>query len=339
MGKRRWPAEWEPQSAIWLSWPHNPETWPGHFEPVPETFQQFVSACAEIVTVRILVAPHVMDVARSLVGTIANVDLIECPTNDCWIRDFGPTFVLDADSVVAVDWRYNAWGGKYPPWDHDAAAAPKIAEWARVPCESSQLGCEGGALETDGLGRLITTPDCLITDTRNPGWDQERIANELHRRLGVHEILWLDGGGLEGDDTDGHIDQIARFVDPENIVCAVCDDPDDPNHEVLESNYRQLRVWGRQTSPSVEVHRLPIPPKRSIEGQRVPESYCNFLIVGGKRVILPTFNHEESDQFAITLLSRLMPDFDIYPINASHLAWGLGAFHCASQQQPAGSKV
>ena len=334
MAKRRWPAEWEPQSAIWLSWPHNPETWPGRFQHVPETFRQFVEACCDLVRVRILVAPQAAETAASLVGDLANVDLIECPTNDCWIRDFGPTFVAENDRIIAVDWRYNAWGGKYPPWDDDAAAASKIAKWAGTECEPSELGCEGGALETDGTGRLLTTPDCLITDSRNPGWDQERVAQELHRRLGVHEILWLDGGGLEGDDTDGHIDQIARFVDPENVVCAVCDDADDPNREVLESNYRQLRVWGRETSPSVNVHRLPIPPRRYIDGQRVPESYCNFLIVGAKRVILPIFNSADSDAYAIELMTRLMPDFEICPIDATHLAWGLGAFHCASQQQP-----
>lgn len=335
MNKRRWPAEWEPQTAIWLSWPHNLDTWPGRFDAIPEAFAKFASACAEVVPVRILVAPHAMRVAKDLVENVSNIELLECPTNDCWIRDFGPTFVQAGEQVVAVDWRYNAWGGKYPPWDHDAAVAPKVAEWAAVKCGSSELGCEGGALETDGRGRLLTTPDCIITDTRNPGWDQERVATELHRQLGVHEILWLDGGGLEGDDTDGHIDQIARFIDARNVVCAVCDDPADPNHQPLESNYRQLRVWGRDTEPTVDVHRLPIPPRRYIEGQRVPESYCNFLIVGGRRVIVPTFESADSDSFAVELFEQLMPEFEIYPLDASQLAWGLGAFHCASQQQPA----
>lgn len=334
MMNRRWPAEWESQAAIWLAWPHNQETWPGHFEAIPAAFAKFACACAEIVQVRILVDPSAAQVAKKLVGEIGNIELLECPTNDCWIRDYGPTFVLEGENVVAVDWRYNAWGGKYPPWDSDAVAAPKIAGWADVRCSSSELGCEGGALETDGQGRLLTTPDCIITDTRNPGWDQQRVATELYRQLGVHEILWLDGGGLEGDDTDGHIDQIARFVDPQTVVCAVCDDPEDPNHQTLESNYRQLRVWGRDTEPAVEVHRLPIPPKRYVNDQRVPESYCNFLIVGGRRVIVPTFNSPDSDAFAIDLLGRLMPDFEIYPLDASKLAWGLGAFHCASQQQP-----
>ena len=331
--KRRWPAEWEPQSAIWLSWPHNSETWPGRFENIPPAFSHFVRACADVVLVRILVAPTAMDVAREHIGDQQNVELIPVPTNDCWIRDFGPTFVTDAGNLIAVDWQYNAWGGKYPPWDDDAAAAKKIAQWAGALCDSSPMGCEGGALETDGTGRLITTPDCVITDSRNPGWSQERIAEEFHRQLGVREILWLDGGGLEGDDTDGHIDQLARFVDTQNIVCAVCDDTDDPNHLPLESNYRQLRVWGRDTEPGVQVHRLPIPPARRIDGHRLPESYCNFLIVGGRRVIMPTFNAKESDAFALNLMQELMPTMEIYPLDASELVWGLGAFHCASQQQ------
>ncbi|WP_164104267.1 agmatine deiminase family protein [Candidatus Laterigemmans baculatus] len=351
MTHRRWPAEWEPQSAIWLSWPHNRETWPGHFEGVPAAFARFVRATAEVVPVQILVDPAAAGDAEKHVGGVVGVTLVECPTNDCWIRDYGPTFVIDSSdgdesatdrslSVVGIDWRYNAWGGKYPPWDRDAAAAERIVRSARqrdprIRREESPLCCEGGALETDGLGRLLTTPECLITETRNPGWDQERIAHELHRRLGITEILWIDGGGLEGDDTDGHVDQLARFVDERNVVCAVCDDASDPNHEPLEANYRQLRIWGRQTDPEVEVHRLPIPEPRRIEGQRVPESYCNFLIVGGSRVIVPQFAQPAADERAVAILTELMPGMEIYPLEASELVWGLGAFHCASQQQPA----
>lgn len=358
MTHRRWPAEWEPQSAVWLSWPHNRETWPGYFDGVPAAFARFVRATAEVVPVRILVDPRAASDAEKHVGTIENVTRIDCATNDCWIRDYGPTFVVDSsdcdleggesgvvdssNKVVGIDWRYNAWGGKYPPWDRDAAAAERIIDHLRmsdpqVRREGSPLCCEGGALETDGGGRLLTTPECLITETRNPGWDQERIAHELHRRLGVTEILWVDGGGLEGDDTDGHIDQLARFVDPRNVVCAVCDDPSDPNHEPLEANYRQLRIWGRDTDPAVEVHRLPIPAARRIDGQRVPESYCNFLIAGASRVIVPQFSQTAADERAVEIMRDLMPGMEISPLEASELVWGLGAFHCASQQQPAGN--
>lgn len=331
---RRWPAEWEQQAAIWLSWPHNPETWPGRFQHIPAAFTMFVKAVAAVVPVQVLVAPQVRELANSHLQKIENVTLLDCPTNDCWIRDYGPTFVSEGERLIGVDWGYNAWGGKYPPWDDDARVAALVCQVASADHEVSELTCEGGALETDGRGRLITTPECLITETRNPGWDQQRIAQEFHRRLGVTEILWLDGGGLQGDDTDGHIDQLARFVDERNLVCAVCDDPEDPNHEPLKQNYLQLRVWGRETDPAVEIHRLPIPPKREIDGQRVPESYCNFLIVGGRRVIVPQFRAPAADQFAVELLASLLPDLEIFPLDASELAWGLGAFHCASQQQP-----
>lgn len=334
MSSRRWPAEWEPQQAIWLSWPHNPETWPGRFESIPMAYAQFVRAVAEVVQVELLVPEQHLTLAQSLLAGVDNLTLHPCQTNDCWIRDYGPTFVQEEDKLIGIDWIYNAWGGKYPPWDADAAVAKKVCQWAEVECDSSRLTCEGGALETDGRGRLLTTPECLITETRNPGWTQDDIAQEFHRRLGITEILWMDGGGLEGDDTDGHIDQLARFVDATNVVCAVSDDGEDINYEGLESNYRQLKIWGRDTEPGVEVHRLPIPPARYVNDQRVPESYCNFLIVGGRRLILPQFNSPAADQHAAELLGSLLPEMEIYPLDASDLVWGLGAFHCASQQQP-----
>jgi agmatine deiminase len=190
-------------------------------------------------------------------------------------------------------------------------------------------------LETDGRGRLLTTPGCLLSETRNPGWTQQQVAEELHAKLAVTEILWLDGGGLDGDDTDGHIDQLARFVSPSDVVCAVCNDPHDANHHPLQQNYLQLRVWGRQTEPAVEIHRLPIPPRREIDGQPVPESYCNFLMVDRRRLLLPQFGDETSDRAAAELFARLLPEWKIFPLDARVLVWGLGAFHCASQQQPA----
>lgn len=331
---RRWPAEWEPQEAIWLSWPHRLATWPNHFAGVREEFTEFVRAIASVVKAQVLVAPSAMESARDALAEIENVVLHSCPTNDTWIRDFGPTFVWQDGQSVGVDWRFNAWGGKYPPWDSDAAAAAWICDKIGIRREESELTCEGGALETDGCGRLLTTPECLITNTRNPGWSQEQIAHELHQRLGIHEILWLDGGGLLGDDTDGHIDQLARFINPANVVCAVSDSSDDPNHEGLESNYRQLRVWGRDTEPGVEIHRLPTPPPRFVDGVRVPESYCNFLIVGGRRLILPQFGHARSDRRAERYLRLLMPQMEIVALPAIKFIWGRGAFHCASQQQP-----
>ena len=209
--------------------------------------------------------------------------------------------------MIAVDWKYNAWGGKYPPWESDDAAAAKIASQLGIRSQRSKLCIEGGGIETDGQHRLIVFRDCLETDTRNPGWSNEQIVQELYRSLGILEIVWLDGGGLEGDDTDGHIDQLARFVDPQNVVAAVCDNDDDKNAAGLQTNFRQLDLWSQQTQPQVQVHRLPIPPARMINETRVPESYCNFLRIGTDRMLVPTFGNPAQDDTAIGILSDCAP--------------------------------
>ncbi len=332
----RSPAPWKSPAAVWLAWPHNRETWPDRFDAIPKFFRRWVELIAESTPVRVLASGQAMESARSMIGSINNVELVDIPTNDCWIRDFGPTFIFpqEGDAVEAVHWRYNAWGGKYPPWDLDQAATPALCAHANIPCHTSELCLEGGAIETDGSGRLLTTPGCLVTATRNPGWSADDVARELYRWLGVEEILWLDGGPLEGDDTDGHIDQLARFINSENIVAAVCDDHSDPNHPRLEDNYRQLHLWGDVTSPHVQTHRLPIPPARHVHGQRVPESYCNFQWLGRDRLLVPTFD-APSDDAALGLLKELT-GADVVGVDCRDLVWGLGALHCASTEQPAG---
>ena len=333
----RFPAEWERQACVWLAWPHQRETWPGRFAPIEPLFARWAGLMAESTPVRVLAAGDVARSAGEYLGQHRGVEIVEIPTNDCWVRDYGPSFVIDRESarVHAIDWRYNAWGGKYAPWDDDDAAAAKIAAHQKIPCCRGELCLEGGALETDGAGRLLTTPSCLITESRNPGWTTEQVAQTLHHYLGVTEIVWLDGGGLVGDDTDGHIDQLARFIDPTNLVVAVCDDTEDPNHLPLENNFRQLRLWGGSTHPRVEVHRLPIPVARFIGGQRLPESYCNFLRLGPGRLLVPTFGDSSADQHAVGLLSDLTRGVDLVTVPCQDLVWGLGALHCASRDQPA----
>lgn len=341
----RVPAEWEPQAAVWLAWPHQRSTWPGRFRPVPEFFTRWARIIAESTPVKILAGGELAADAGRAFRQQPLIDVVDIATNDCWIRDYGPTFVVHRDrslgsedrpreTLEAVAWRYNAWGGKYPPWDLDDAAATRIADHLRIPTIRGELCLEGGALETDGQGRLLTTPGCLVTDTRNPGRSTEDVARELHRRLGIGEIVWLDGGGLQGDDTDGHIDQLARFLSPEIVVVAVCDDPEDPNHGPLEANYHQLRLWAGTTKPRVEVHRLPIPPARHIDGQRVPESYCNFLRLGADRLLVPTFGDPAADDRAVGILRGLTDRVEVTPIDCRDLVWGLGALHCASRDQP-----
>lgn len=339
----RVPAEWEPLDCVWLAWPHNPNTWPGtsngspRLSQIPGVYQKLVAMIGQSTPVHVLASADAMDQADQKVGGISGVTLVDIATNDAWVRDYGPTFVQSRQSgeMHAVDWGYNAWGGKYPPWDQDAAAAQamcKMLSMRRVP---SELCAEGGAMEFDGDRRMITTTMCLVDENRNPGWDVQRISREIYRQTGVTEIAWIDGGGLEGDDTDGHIDQLARFVDRENVVAAVAP-KSDPNHDGLRRNFQQLQAWGESTEPCVTIHPLTIPPPRCVDGSRVPESYCNFLRLGPDRLLMPSFD-AETDRQAVEQISGLT-NARIELLDCRELVWGLGALHCASRDQPGASR-
>ncbi|MFG0263938.1 MAG: agmatine/peptidylarginine deiminase [Rhodopirellula sp. JB055] len=338
----RFPAEWEPCGAVWLAWPHNRDTWPGHFEPVPSAFAQFVRAILQSTPVRILATGAVAEDCRLRLreSGLAESDIlqiVDIPTNDCWVRDYGPTYVIAQDGrKVAVHWHFNAWGGKCEPFDADAAAGAKMAKWAGLPRLDGALTLEGGALETDGAGRLMVNPGCLLDPARNPGLSKERISQQLNHFLGIHEIVWVDGGAPAGDDTDGHIDQIARFLDPRNVVCAFAGSDEDPSFAGLEANYRKLRLWSRQTEPGVTVHRLPTPPPRELDGAAVPQSYCNFLRLGAERMLVPTFRSPECDERALALLRELCSGVEVVGVDCFDIAWGLGTLHCASCHEPAG---
>lgn len=337
---RRAIAEWEPIAGVLLAWPHNRETWPGRFEPIPSFFARWAKRIAETTPVHILAdGPHISECRNAFGGSLpSQISIIPIGTNDCWVRDYGPTWAYDSttDRVMGVDWKFNAWGGKYPPWDQDDSAAASICEALQIPREPGGLCLEGGAMEFDGRGRMITT-GCLLTKTRNPNHDKQRIAQVLYQRLGIHEIVWIENATMEGDDTDGHVDQLARFIDPQNLVVASCDDPSDANFGPLQDVYRQLKLWGtstdtNSTNPSVEVHPLPIPPIRRIHGQRVPESYCNFLRLGSERLMMPTFG-ATTDDIAAGIL-RDLSGAEVVRIDCRDLAWGLGALHCASREIP-----
>lgn len=331
-----WPAEWEPQSAVWLSWPHNRKTWPGEFEPIPRVFFDWIQILTKLQTVHLIVDPvQVPTSSIEQLFEIKNLCIHSWPTNDIWIRDYGPTFVrcISDGKLVGVDWHYNAWGCKYAPFDSDAQIAERIC--AELGCSRSRspMYCEGGGLETDGQGTLLTTSSCLLSNTRNPGWSRHQVEEELQRQLGVRNIVWVDSGGLEGDDTDGHIDQLARFVAPGVVVAATSSRSDDSNAAGLEQNLKILQNSVDATGQPLTVHAMPTPAPRKIHSQRVPESYCNFLFVNGA-VILPTFRSPETDKNAIRLMEQLLPSHRIIPVDAADLIYGLGAFHCASQQQP-----
>ena len=338
----RWPAEWEPQSATWIAWPHNRVTWPNRFQPIPAAFVRFIVELSRAQPVHVLAGPSsatpaALDMLGDLSAQSHGITVHAVPTNDVWIRDYGPTFVLDRNDgkVVGVDWQFNAWGGKYLPCDLDSAAARAICEILHCRRVPSPIVCEGGGLETDGRGTLLTTSSVLLSDKRNPDMSRDNIEDELRRTLGVEQIVWVDGGGLAGDDTDGHIDQLARFVSPGFVVAAVSSSTSDSNHAGLLQNIETLRAARDAGGKRLTVETLPTPLPRFVDGRRVPESYCNFLIANDI-VIVPTFR-ANTDEPALRLLGQLIPDRRIVPLDAYDLIWGLGAFHCASQQQPASS--
>jgi agmatine deiminase len=304
--------------------------------PIPAAFESLIRTLAEVEPVHVLAGPpDAAQEAHRRLNHVNNVRLFDFSTNDCWVRDYGPTFVIEQESgkVVGVHWVYTAWGGKYPPFDEDAQNAARICDAIGVPRVASPLVCEGGALETDGEGTLLTTTSCLQSTSRNPQRLPAWITQHLCEMLGVTKVIWLDGTELDGDDTDGHIDQLVRFVAPGRVVLAARSIEADTNIESLQSMKRQLAAATDARGRSLELIDLPTPPPRWINGQRVPESYCNFYIANDI-VLVPTFQHRPSDDRAIGILKEQFSNRRIVPLDASDMIWGLGAFHCGSQQQP-----
>ena len=331
----RWPAEWEPQASVWVSWPRNVESWPGKFEPVPGEFAQLVRAMAQFQRVNINAGrPEVMAQAESLVGNVPNVFLQDIPTNDAWCRDHGPTFLTsDRDLPPAlVDWQYNAWGGKYPPFDFDNEVPGKIAKIQGRHVFTPGIILEGGAIDGNGRGTLLTTRSCLLNENRNPHLDQAATEQYLRDYLGVQKILWMTGGEIEGDDTDGHIDQLARFVDARTVVVSVCEDESDENYGPTQQNLAELQAMTDQDDRPLEIVRLPLPRPLFVDDQRLPAGYCNFVFVNGG-VVVPQFG-DPADARAIAILQELLPHHRVIGSPSLDLVWGLGSFHCLSQQEP-----
>jgi agmatine deiminase len=329
------PAEWEPHASTWLAWPHKLESWPGKFEPVPPIFAQFVKALARFEHINVLAGGDaVMSKARSLVGDVPNVTLHDIPTNDAWIRDHGPTFLVGpaGSTPVLVDWQYNAWGGKYPPFDLDNDVPRRIAEITGRQRFNPGIIMEGGAIDPNGRGTFLTTEQCLLNPNRNPGLSRADLEKYLADYLGAKKILWL-GEGIEGDDTDGHIDELARFVGPRTVVAALEEDPADVNYKPLRENFTRLQHMTDEDDRPLEIIPLPMPRPMYHEDQRIPGSYCNFYIANGV-VVVPEFA-DPADARVNETLRKLLPGREIVPIPARDLFWGLGAFHCMSQQEPA----
>lgn len=357
----RMPAEWEPHDATWLSWPRREGiSFPGKgaYDKAMPALAKMVHALAdsEPVNINVCDASHEADVRKILTkigAKHAHVTFHHIPTNEPWCRDHGPIFVTrkDEPSKLILDWDYNAWGFKYPPFDDDDYVPTAIAEKLGLPVEHPGMIFEGGSIDVNGAGVLLTTRSCLLNQNRNPDLSQADIEQKLRDFLGVREVLWL-GDGIEGDDTDGHVDDIARFVSEDTIVCAYEEDESDNNFEPLKLNHDYLASLTDEPKPKskkkkgddedegedgptprFQVLKMPMPRKLMRDGQRLPASYANFYIAN-KVVLLPTFA-DASDRWATAILERAFPKRKVIGIDCRELIWGLGAFHCLTQQQPA----
>lgn len=334
----RWPAEWEPHVSTWLSWPRNPATWPEKFDLVPGEFAQFVRTLAQFEPVNILAGGRaVMEQSRGLVGDLPNVTLHDIETNDAWCRDHGPTFLASGAGKklppALIDWEYNAWGGKYPPFDKDNLVPQKIAAWQHRRVFMPGIILEGGAIDGNGHGAVLTTESCLLNPNRNPQLGRKQVQQYLRDYLGAKKVLWLKGGEIAGDDTDGHIDQIARFVGPSSVVVSVCDDPRDENYGPAQQNLAEMQGLTDENDRPLQITPLRLPGAQYVDGQRLPMGYCNFVFANGA-VIVPQFG-DPADASAIETLQKLLPDRRVVGSPSLQLIWGLGSFHCLSQQEPA----
>jgi agmatine deiminase len=340
----RWPAEWEPHRATWLAWPHNEETWPGRLEAVVASFVEMVRVLHGGEQVCITVLDAAMEEAArgrlSRAGIETGLEFHHFPTNDAWIRDHGPLFVTTGSEVAVVDFRFDAWGRKYPPWDLDDRIPQAVAAVRRIRRFGVEAVLEGGSVDGNGCGSVLTTESCLLNPNRGPvrsscrGASRIREALEhlLHDTLGATNVLWL-AGGIEGDDTDGHVDDLCRFVDCSTVVAAWEGNPRDPNHAPLSENLRRLREMRDQDGKPLAVATLPMPPPLRIAGLRRPASYANFYLANGVALV-PVFE-VPSDARALAVLRELLPGRDVVPIPARELVVGLGAVHCLTQQEPA----
>ncbi|HET9523162.1 MAG TPA: agmatine deiminase family protein [Terrimicrobiaceae bacterium] len=333
------PAEWERHEATWISWPHpDGASFPLAYHRVIPVFVEMVKALADSEIVRINVRDaEQRDEVRGLLGNCppGRIELFEVPTNEPWCRDHGPIFLRrnERPRLAAVNFGFNAWGYKLSPFEDDDAAARLIAEKIDVPVfDFGDFVLEGGSIDVNGQGTALTTESCLLNPNRNPDLSREQIEATLREALGLTQILWL-GDGIEGDDTDGHVDDITRFVSSNTVVTVVEEDEDDLNYEPLQLNYQRLRTMQLSTGLPLRVLKLPMPSRITREGQRLPASYANFY-VGNTVVLLPTY-HDTNDAWAASVLREAFPGRRIVPIDCRELIWGLGAFHCLTQQQPA----
>ena len=338
----RMPAEWHRHSATWLTWPKDPETWPDRVPQVEEIYLRMMAALAPHETVNLLVDDEETEASvreRCAFPDAENIRCHQIPTVDSWIRDYGPNFLLnDKGGLAYNDWIFNAWGNKYEELKKDDSIPARLERLLQVPRFEPGIVMEGGSIDVNGAGCVLTTEQCLLNPNRNPHLSKDEIEQYLKSYLGIEKVLWL-GEGIVGDDTDGHIDDLARFVAPDVIVCALEEDPQDANYKLLQDNLRRLRTMTDVKGRPFEIVTLPMPGvvggtstcARDLD--RLPASYANFYIANNV-VLAPIFGHA-NDARAVEVLQNVFPDRRVVSINCEPLVWGMGTIHCVTQQQPA----
>jgi agmatine deiminase len=336
------PAEFHKHTATWLSWPHNKASWPGKIESIILNYARFIKevAAGELVNINVLneeMKYFVISQLQQVNCDLKNIRFHHHPTNDAWCRDHGPAFLInpkaDKHKKIIVDWGYNAWGGKYPPHDLDDVIPTLIGKKYRIPVFNPGIIMEGGSVDFNGQGTVLTTTSCLLNKNRNPDLSQKQIEEYLTNFYGVSNILWL-GDGIVGDDTDGHIDDITRFVNEDTVVTVIEEDSADDNYEPLKENLKLLQKMRLENGKQLSIVELPMPCPVEYDGMRLPASYANFYI-SNAAVVVPTFKDNKNDKRALDILSSCFKDRKVVGLDSTDIIWGLGSFHCLSQQEPA----
>ncbi|HEX7367646.1 MAG TPA: agmatine deiminase family protein [Pelobium sp.] len=334
------PPEWAKHEATWLTWPHKEESWPGKIDKIYPRYAEFIKYLSLSEKVRINVCDEEMKAFALKHIEEAGADLKQIefyfnPSNDAWCRDHGPAFLVNPNAEqkkVIVDWGFNAWGGKYPPFDLDDVIPTKIGAHFNIPVYHPGIIMEGGSVEFNGKGTVLTSKSCLLNTNRNPQLSQAQVEQYLKDYYGQLQVLWVSDG-IVGDDTDGHIDDTVRFVNHNTVLTVVEENPEDENYELLQTNLQELKAMRLINGEALNIIELPMPDAVIYEETRLPASYANFYI-SNAHVIVPTYNCDK-DQIALEIISKCFPDRKTVGIDSTDIIWGLGSFHCLSQQEPA----